>query len=553
MRQTHAWLAFLVVVGVFGVLLLGACGPNVAQLQREERGAELLALLASDRVTARSASARALGQLCERRSRLRLQDGTRCGDFAQPLIRLLEDPSRNVRIEAVRALGSVGSSAIDSEPALYESAANALAELLLGEDATLRREAVTALTRMGWKPAAGRAGAVYWAERGMWDECAKMGPDAVPVLIAALDKPSEELYLALGDLCASLENGDLCAPAVGPLSEALSGEHVSSSALALGTIARGLTDAQTRADIVRALDQALQALDPSQRAKERALVLGSLGWTGEASAVPVLVAHLASRTECPADLAMANLCCTAELALADLCQHIAGPSPCEDAVQALRAQLSGACDWAARQALGEIGARLQNAEARGRVAAILQEDLLQRCRAGRGWTSDVWPLARLGAGALAPLRGLLQEKERMCQLMAIEGLQELGSELADGAGRAEASDMLRPLLLMPELRKEASLALVALHRDQVGELVAMLNGPGTLFIYHGLIVYGVAEAEGALIDALWRHGDSNMALAFVNSGNGTLEAEGRKWASHHGYMIVPMPGVSGGPVWGGRR
>lgn len=78
----------------------------------------------------------------------------------------------------------------------------------------------------------------------------------------------------------------------------------------------------------------------------------------------------------------------------------------------------------------------------------------------------------------------------------------------------------------------------------------MLRSSETLHIYEGLIGYGIAETEDALVQALWQLGNSGMAADYVNSGNPRLEEAGRAWAKENGYVIMPMPGGGGGPAWG---
>jgi hypothetical protein len=54
-----------------------------------------------------------------------------------------------------------------------------------------------------------------------------------------------------------------------------------------------------------------------------------------------------------------------------------------------------------------------------------------------------------------------------------------------------------------------------------------------------------------LISGLDEAGGETEAEAFLNSGNGDLEAAGRSWASSHGYDITTVPSSSGSG-WGGQ-
>lgn len=65
---------------------------------------------------------------------------------------------------------------------------------------------------------------------------------------------------------------------------------------------------------------------------------------------------------------------------------------------------------------------------------------------------------------------------------------------------------------------------------------------------------GVPGTEPMLVKALFEHGDEQMALCLLNSGNPQLREAAQKWASQHGYMIhtVPVFGEKGAR-WGNRR
>jgi hypothetical protein len=536
-------IAFLALVVVAGALLLAGCSPSIERLQRDEQAAKLIERLASDNVTDRMEAAVALGELCLRYSPdSLLKDGTRCGDLATPLIGALEDPHLPVRYAAMRSLGSLGRNAYEQDSALYARIADALVEGLLAPDAS-GGDAASALATIKWEPEPGEAGARYYASRGQWDECARMGPEAAPLLAEALARPNRttEMIHAAGDLCARLEDGDLCAPLAAPLVAALRTGQAASAAYALATVSRGLSADAARAEIVGAMGAALERLDPAAPSGGYNDVLAALGQARDAGAIPLLVAALPVQTRCDA-----------ELALAQLCGDLDDASLCEQAMEPLGARLAGDCGGRARDALGSIGPRLADATARARVAELLAADLAERCRARSSGASST-ALASLGSDAIQPLKALLSESEPRCQGLAIEGLAALGPILPEGRQRNEVSQILSQLLAFPDLRLQASNALVAFHREEVPRLLAFLRSPATLYIYRGLITYGVNEAEEALVEALQRFGDKTMALDYVNSGNEALGAAGRAWAKDNGYIIIPMPGSGGGPAWGSRK
>jgi HEAT repeat protein len=55
----------------------------------------------------------------------------------------------------------------------------------------VRKRAAEALERLGWAPNRGTAGAAFWATKGEWEKCAKIGPAAVKPLLMVLKEERE--------------------------------------------------------------------------------------------------------------------------------------------------------------------------------------------------------------------------------------------------------------------------------------------------------------------------------------------------------------------------
>ncbi len=68
------------------------------------------------------------------------------------------------------------------------------------------------------------------------------------------------------------------------------------------------------------------------------------------------------------------------------------------------------------------------------------------------------------------------------------------------------------------------------------------------YLYY--LALGESGSEQVMADALAEHGKIQMATDYVNSGNATLEAAGRKWASRHGYYFSKTKGGGPGLRWG---
>ena len=247
----------------------------------------------------------------------------------EPLIGVLGDNSDLVREWAAEAIVKLGGPRA-VEPLMHALAitgpdgararsgvADALAKIgapavgpliafLKGPARAGRRTAADALDRLGWKPDAGEAGAAYWAAKGQWSTCARIGAPAVAPLSRMLrDHPGavqalreigspavEQLITALTDpgedtrQCAVAALGELGDPrSVEPLIATLDapGHHQAvrrAAAQALGKIRDG-----------RAVEPLAAALDDTSAAVRRAAAR-ALGQIADPRAIKALIRAL---------------------------------------------------------------------------------------------------------------------------------------------------------------------------------------------------------------------------------------------------------------------
>jgi HEAT repeat protein len=104
----------------------------------------------------------------------------------EPLIDLLNDPAPFVRKAAVQAPGTLGGAA----------AIESLVAALRHRNKDTRTAVADALDNLGWRPDNSEAGAEYWAVRGEWDECVKIGAPALEILIAAIESEAWGVRMA---------------------------------------------------------------------------------------------------------------------------------------------------------------------------------------------------------------------------------------------------------------------------------------------------------------------------------------------------------------------
>jgi hypothetical protein len=111
-----------------------------------------------------------------------------------------------------------------------------------------------------------------------------------------------------------------------------------------------------------------------------------------------------------------------------------------------------------------------------------------------------------------------------------------------GIERQQAPFSAQALAMLATANPKAAAPLFAALRNRDLELIADLHQ-----VY---IQLGRPGSESALIAALDAHGDTIMALAYLNSGNAKLDRGARSWAARHGYTITEVPGQAAPKSWG---
>lgn len=115
------------------------------------------------------------------------------GHVGTPAISILATALENDKWEAAHGLRLIGPTAI---PALING--------LRDPYRAVRFHVVEALTALRWRPTSDETGAAYWAQRGQWDECVKIGAPAIQALSNELDRAGScrQLAMALGRIGA---------------------------------------------------------------------------------------------------------------------------------------------------------------------------------------------------------------------------------------------------------------------------------------------------------------------------------------------------------------
>jgi HEAT repeat protein len=148
---------------------------------RGERALEaLIAQLADPNVVVRSQVVGILEELADQRA-------------VEPLsVALLRDSSQYIREAAALALGHIGDT----------SAVESLITALKDSNRMVIEAAAGALDRLGWQPDHGEKGATYWIAKQEWNTCIEIGVPAVEPLITTLKDPDShvrrEAVTALG-------------------------------------------------------------------------------------------------------------------------------------------------------------------------------------------------------------------------------------------------------------------------------------------------------------------------------------------------------------------
>lgn len=151
------------------------------------------------------------------------EEWEKCVSLGEPavthLIIVLEDKKPDKRVAAVSTLGKIG------DPRSVAP----LVTMLKDKDGKVRLEAAKALDSMGWKPASTEEEAWYWIGRKKWKKCAALGEIAIPPLIAVLGDSEvcsaavDTLILigipAIKPLIAELDKGNVRIAAIEALGE----------------------------------------------------------------------------------------------------------------------------------------------------------------------------------------------------------------------------------------------------------------------------------------------------------------------------------------------
>jgi HEAT repeat protein len=160
----------------------------------------LIAVLINPDKNVKIAAAEILGEIGDSRS-------------IGPLTTLLKNEDWSVRLAGTRALGKIGDSLAvgsiiavlkDEFDLVREAGAEALGEinddkaikpliesLININDKRMHKAVIKALEKLNWKPDQDEASAVYWCVKENWQECVRIGSPAVKPLIDALKQTNE--------------------------------------------------------------------------------------------------------------------------------------------------------------------------------------------------------------------------------------------------------------------------------------------------------------------------------------------------------------------------
>ena len=339
---------------------------------------------------------------------------------------------------------------------------------------SVRNEAGDTLDDLGWKPDHGEAGAAYWATKGRWGECVKIGAPAVQPLVASLEDRAKATRLGaanahrqIGDANAALAlvnslkdmDGDVRAIAVDALDRVRDPRAVPPLVDALGYREIEVRNAAGNALIrlgAPAVYPLVAVLGNEQVRKAAVGALVSIGVPAvEALATALNAGDWGTR-----------------VAAVDALVQIGDPS----AVEPLMVTLNDA-DWATRkiaaEALGKLGdpravdplaaaqkdankdVRKAAAEALGKLGDARAVEPL--AAAQKDANKDVRKVAAEALGklgdpsAVEPLAGALKDADRDVRKVAVEALGKLGDpravdplvEILDDPNDPDSHDTLR--------------------------------------------------------------------------------------------------------------
>ena len=142
-------------------------------------------------------------------------------------------------------------------------------------------------------------------------------------------------------------------------------------------------------------------------------------------------------------------------------------------------------------------------------------------------------------------RGATRAEERASRKVRKAAVVALG-DIGDAAARPT---LVRVLSTDPVASRDAGTALARIYEPDVRPLPPLLDKRSNIALAFGLVDVGQKGTEGALVRALHRYGDLDLAEYYLNCGNDKLEDAARQWAGDHGYTVFTQPGV-GGDQWG---
>lgn len=141
------------------------------------------------------------------------------------LVKFLESPDRHIRIDAIKALGKIGSVKVvpllvrllaDPESEVRGGAVEALGDIgdqgaipylvrtLADTSLNVRMETVWALEKMGWQPKTGPEKVRFFIAKEQWEPLAGVGPEGIPALIAALAEDHTHVRTKITGILAGL-------------------------------------------------------------------------------------------------------------------------------------------------------------------------------------------------------------------------------------------------------------------------------------------------------------------------------------------------------------
>ena len=215
------------------------------------------------------------------------------------------------------------------------------------------------------------------------------------------------------------------------------------------------------------------------------------------------------------------------------------------AVEALIATLVSDADANTRRYAAEALGSIKDARAvRPLIAALRDPDKFVRMDSAEA-------LGTIGDGrTIEPLISLLNDTDWQVQKKLSEAILSFGEAAVepliaalsslpphqgiDWQARRNAAMVLGEIRIAPASEDERAVARLLTGLKEHDD--AVIVGACRFFVRRG-----EPRSEAALIQALNAKGDSDMAEAFLNSGNFELEPAARRWASEHGYRIASRP------------